>query len=282
MVFQWTFNDLRGLSRFLADLSVVFVVSVVSKTFWNGSKQSFSGLSGKWSFSSLSAISQWTFKGLISLSMIFRQSLLSRFFRILAAVSVSLLEFSRGSWSVFQWSRSVFQRSWLIFQRSLAVCQMIFQWSLNGLIGLSVNFQLSSRSYGDLAGKVVFGLSMVFQGFSEPFHRDSKFHWSWRLLTDLANIRSFSGLSRVSVLWNGGPIFAKWRETWISLGSYGIFVAITGSAWLLRSLRGSGPTGYFPRKPRNSHVYRYCRVDPVTATRWPRPTPFRENHLLGF
>ena len=209
MVFQWTFNDLRGLSRFLADLSVVFVVSVVSKTFWNGSKQSFSGLSGKWSFSSLSAISQWTFKGLISLSMIFRQSLLSRSFRIIAAVSVSLSEFSRGSWSVFQWSRSVFQRSWLIFQRSLAVCQMnmpeiFFQWSLNSLIGLSVNFQLSSRSYGDLAGKVVFGLSMVFQEFSEPFHRDSKFHWSWRLLKDLANFRSFSGLSRVSVLWNGG------------------------------------------------------------------------------
>ena len=45
---------------------------------------------------------------------------------------------------------------------------------------------------------------MVFQGFSEPFHRDSKFHWSWRLLKDLANFRSFSGLSRVSVLWNGG------------------------------------------------------------------------------
>ena len=81
---------------------------------------------------------------------------------------------------------------------------MIFQWSLNSLIGLSVNFQLSSRSYGDLAGKAVFGLSMVFQGFSEPFHRDSKFYWSWRLLKDLANFRSFSGLSRVSVLWNGG------------------------------------------------------------------------------
>ena len=45
---------------------------------------------------------------------------------------------------------------------------------------------------------------MVFQGFSEPFHRDSKFHWSWRLLKDFANFRSFSGLSRVSVLWNGG------------------------------------------------------------------------------
>ena len=217
MVFQWTLNDLRGLSRFLADLSVVFVVSVVSKTFWNGSKQSFSGLSGKWSFSSLSAISQWTFKGLISLSMIFRQSLLSRSFRILAAVSVSLSEFSRGSWSVFQSSFSGLGQSfrdlnWLIFQRPLAVCQMIFQWSLNSLIGLSVNFQLSSRSYGDLAGKVVFGLSMVFQGFSEPFHRDGKFHWSWRLLKDLANFRSFSGLSRVSVLWNGGPKQTPWRR----------------------------------------------------------------------
>ena len=212
MVFQWTFNDLRGLSRFLADLSVVFVVSVVSKTFWNGSKQSFSGLSGKWSFSSLSAISQWTFKGLISLSMIFRQvsvisffqnrcSSLGQSFRVLSGVLVSLSEF-------FQWSRSVFQRSWLIFQRSLAVCQMIFQWSLN-IIGLSVNFQLSSRSYGDHAGKVVFGLSMVFQGFSEPFHMDSKFHWSWRLLKDLSNFRSFSGLSRVSVLWKGGLLTTR-------------------------------------------------------------------------
>ena len=200
---DWSFSGLRGLhilQNFLKRFKTVF-------------QQSFRKMVFQWSFSSLSAVSQWTFKGLISLSMIFRQSLLSCSFRILAAVSVSLSEFSRGSWSVFQSSFSglgrLFQRSWLIFQRSLAVCQMIFQWSLNSLIGLSVNFQLSSRSYRDLAGKVVFGLSMVFQGFSEPFHRDSKFHWSWRLLKDLANFRSFSGLSRVSVLWNGGLIKNK-------------------------------------------------------------------------
>ena len=35
--------------------------------------------------------------------------------------------------------------------------------SKQSYIGLSVNFQLSSRSYNDLAGKVVFGLSMVFR-----------------------------------------------------------------------------------------------------------------------
>ena len=184
---DWSFSGLRGLhilQNFLKRFKTVF-------------QRSFRKMVFQWSFSSLSAVSQWTFKGLISLSMIFRQSLNFFSFRVLSGVLVSCSEF-------FQWSRSVFQRSWLIFQRSLAVCQMIFQWSLNSLIGLSVNFQLSSRSYGDLAGKVVFGLSKVFQGFSEPFHRDSKFHWSWRLLKDLANFRSFSGFSRVSVLWNGG------------------------------------------------------------------------------
>ena len=133
MVFQWTFNDLRGLSRFLADLSVVFVVSVVSKTFWNGSKQSFSGLSGKWSFSSLSAISQWTFKGLISLSMIFRQSLLSRSFRILAAVSVSLSEFSRGSWLVFQSSFSGLGQSFRDLDWSFKDLWQYARWSFSDL-----------------------------------------------------------------------------------------------------------------------------------------------------
>ena len=201
MVFQWTFNDLRGLSRFLADLSVVFVVSVVSKTFWNGSKQSFSGLSGKWSFSSLSAISQWTFKGLISLSMIFRQSLLSssffqnpcsslgQSFRVLSGVLVSLSEF-------FQWSRSVFQRSWLIFQRSLAICQMIFQWSLNSLIGLSVNFQLSSRSYGDLAGKVVLVFQWSFRGFRSHSTETANF-------TDLADCWKTLPIFGLSVVYQG-------------------------------------------------------------------------------
>ena len=212
---DWSFSGLRGLrglQNFLKRFKTVF-------------QRSFRKMVFQWSFSSLSAVSQWTFKDLISLSMIFRQSLLSRSFRILAAVSVSLSEFSRGSWSVFQWSRSVFQRSWLIFQRSLAVCQMIFQWSLNSLIGLSVNFQLSSRSYGDLAGKVVFGLSMVFQGFSEPFQRDSKFYWSWRLLKDLANFRSFSGLSRVSVLWNGGlnNVFTLTNLSCMSLHAISVF-----------------------------------------------------------
>ena len=133
LIFQWTFNDLRGLSRFLADLSVVFVVSVVSKTFWNGSKQSFSGLSGKSSFSSLSAISQWTFKGLISLSMIFRQSLLSRSFRILAAVSVSLSEFSRGSWSVFQSSFSGLGQSFRDLDWSFKDLWQYARWSFSDL-----------------------------------------------------------------------------------------------------------------------------------------------------
>ena len=117
MVFQWTFNDLRGLSRFLTDLSVVFVVSVVSKTFWNGSKQSFSGLSGKWSFSGLSAVFQrslnelskvllvfpWSFDSLCYLVLseslqqsrsVFQSSLggLGQSFRVLSVVSVSLSE----------------------------------------------------------------------------------------------------------------------------------------------------------------------------------------------
>ena len=231
MVFQWTFNDLRGLSRFLTDLSVVFVVSIFSKTFWNGSKQSFSGLSGKWSFSGLSAVFQRSLNELSKVLLVFPWSFdsLSIFF---------LSEFSRGSWSVFQSSFSglgrLFQRSWLIFQRSLAVCQMIFQWSLNSLIGLSVNFQLSSRSYRDLAGKVVFGLSMVFQGFSEPFHRDSKFHWSWRLLKDLANFWSFSGLSRVSVLWNGGLILVL--NLWCSLYTHGCYHNTFGVIFKLYSV----------------------------------------------
>ena len=49
-------------------------------------------------------------------------------------------------------------------------------------------------------------------------------------------------------------------------GLYGMYVAViyTGCTWLSSSKRN---------RPRKSHV------DPVTATAWPRPTPFRENRL---
>ena len=207
--FNSSFNELSMISEVFHDSWLIFQWSLWSpwspklfETVQNSLSAVFkeNGLSAVFQ-RSLNVLSKvllvfpWSFDSLcyLVLSESVQQSR-SVFQRQLSGVLVSLSEF-------FQWSRSVYQRSWLIFQRSLAVCQMIFQWSLNSLIGLSVHFQLSSRSYGDLAGKVVFGLSMVFQGFSEPFHRDSKFHLSWRLLKDLANFSVFQTYdSRVSVL----------------------------------------------------------------------------------
>ena len=58
-----------------------------------------------------------------------------------------------------------------------------------------------------------------------------------------------------------------WGGTWLSCGSYGVFVAITESAWLLQAARD------------NISVSATC--DPVTATRYPRHTPFREDCLTS-
>ena len=33
----------------------------------------------------------------------------------------------------------------------------------------------------------------------------------------------------------------NWSETWLSRGSYGVFVAITGSTWPLRGVHGNLP-----------------------------------------
>ena len=42
-------------------------------------------------------------------------------------------------------------------------------------------------------------------------------------------------------------IFAKLNGTWIARGSYGVYVAVTGSMWLLRGLC---PGGFFSRENR--------------------------------
>ena len=150
MKFAWSFN---GLSRNFQGSPRSFTSPDGSCSVlrgWNGSKQSFSGLWGKSFFDGLSAAFQLSLKVLLV-------------FRDLSTVFP--LRVLPGSWSVFLRSFNglsmVFQRSWLIFQRFQGVLQMIFQWSLSSRIGLSVNFQLSSGSYKDLAGKVVFDLSMV-------------------------------------------------------------------------------------------------------------------------
>ena len=61
-----------------------------------------------------------------------------------------------------------------------------------------------------------------------------------------------------------------------SRGSYGVYVTFTGSTWLLWGLRGnlSGSSTCNP--------ITYSHVDPVTATRYPRPTPSCKNRLTWF
>ena len=115
LVFQWTFNDLRTIPG------------------WNGLR----GLQKlKWQNSLIfqengqQSSDQWTFKGqsfhdlsTVSVISFFQNPCSSlKSFRVLSVVSV------------------IFQR--FLLSKILAVCQMTFS-SLNSLIGLSVNFQLS-------------------------------------------------------------------------------------------------------------------------------------------
>ena len=48
-------------------------------------------------------------------------------------------------------------------------------------------------------------------------------------------------------------IFGKCSETWLSCGSYGIYVAITGPLWLLQGAHGSLSVDG-PCRPQNCHV----------------------------
>ena len=200
MNFQWSprsftipdgsFSGLRGLhdlQNFLKRFKTVF-------------QRSFRKIVFRWSFSSLSAVSRWTFTGLISLSTIFQQSLISE-----------------GS----QQSRSVFQRACRGLGQSIRVLSVVLvclseifsntpdnlsvisQWSSWSLNKLSAVFRVPWKSRWNCC-------FWSFNCLSGPFHRDSKFYWSWRLLKDLANFWSFSGLSTVSVLWNGGLKYCKY------------------------------------------------------------------------
>ena len=110
LIFQWSFNELSMISEVFHDSWLIFQWSLWSPWSPKLFETVQNSLSAVFQENGLSAVFQRSLnelsKGLISLSMIFRQSLLSRSFRILAAVSVSLSEFSRGSWSVFQSSFS--------------------------------------------------------------------------------------------------------------------------------------------------------------------------------
>ena len=172
----------------------------------------------QWSFSSLSAISQWALKGLTSLSIIFRQSLKNCYifgedhWKI---IERSLRDHWKTSENLYKPVKDLHEdrretiicikkltEKLLFSQRSLRDLSSLrgldqslrdVDWSLEDLreyvrwsfSDLSKVLLVSQWTFGNLqgpteisekfAGKLLFSLSMIFQGFLEPFHIDTIF-----------------------------------------------------------------------------------------------------------